>query len=42
MKRYGNENAIPDLILIDGGTNQLNVIQNLLSNSNYKNINVIC
>ena len=41
MKRYGNENAIPDLILIDGGTNQLNVIQNLLSNSNYKNINVI-
>jgi excinuclease ABC subunit C len=41
MKRYGDENSIPDLILIDGGTNQLNVIQNLLSNSNYKNINVI-
>ena len=41
MKRYGDENSIPDLILIDGGTNQLNVIQNLLSDSNYKNINVI-
>ena len=41
MKRYGDENSIPDLILIDGGTNQLNAIQNLLSDSNYKNINVI-
>ena len=41
MKRYGDENIIPDLILIDGGKNQLNVIENLFSNSNYKNINVI-
>ena len=41
IKRYENEYAIPDLILIDGGTNQLNAIQNLLSNSNHKNIKVI-
>ena len=41
MKRYGDENIIPDIILIDGGKNQLNVIENLFSNSNYKNINVI-
>ena len=41
MKRYEDKNAIPDLILIDGGINQLNVIKNLLSNSKYKNITAI-
>ena len=41
VKYYDDPNIKPDLLLIDGGKNQLNFAQSALNQSNYKNINVI-
>ena len=41
MKRYGDENTIPDLILIDGGINQLNLIQKIIAESKYSDIKIL-
>ncbi len=41
IKYYQDENIKPDLILIDGGKNQLNFVQSTLNESNYKDINVL-
>jgi excinuclease ABC subunit C len=41
IKYYENKDIKPDLILIDGGKNQLNFSQSVIQNSKYKNIKVI-
>tara|TARA_B100000609_G_scaffold197877_1_gene196191 strand:- start:162 stop:1937 length:1776 start_codon:yes stop_codon:yes gene_type:complete len=41
IKYYEDLNTKPDLILIDGGKNQLNFVKSALSESNYKDINVL-
>ena len=41
IKYYDNKDTKPDLILIDGGKNQLNFSQSVIHNSNYKDIKVI-
>jgi excinuclease ABC subunit C len=41
IKYYDNENIKPDLILIDGGRNQLNFSQSVINNSEHKDIKVI-
>jgi len=41
IKYYDNEDIKPDLILIDGGINQLNFSQSVIDNSEHKDIKVI-
>ena len=41
IKYYNNKDAKPDLILIDGGKNQLNFSQSVIHNSEHKDIKVI-
>jgi excinuclease ABC subunit C len=41
IKYYINKDIKPDLILIDGGRNQLNFSQSVIDNSRYKDIKVI-
>ena len=41
IKYYDNKDTKPDLILIDGGKNQLNFSQSVIQNSDYKDIKVI-
>ena len=41
IKYYGKKEIKPDLILIDGGKNQLNFSQSVIQNSDYKDIKVI-
>ena len=41
LKYYDNKDTKPDLILIDGGTNQLNFSQSVIHNSEHKDIKVI-
>jgi excinuclease ABC subunit C len=41
IKYYDNEDTKPDLILIDGGTNQLNFSQSVIHNSEHNDIKVI-
>ena len=41
IKYYINPELKPDVILIDGGKNQLNFVNNIIENSNYKDIKVI-
>ena len=41
IKRYDENNIVPDLILIDGGKNQLNFIQKIIAKSKYSNIKVL-
>ena len=41
IKYYDNKEIRPDLILIDGGKNQLKFSQNVISNSEHKDIKVI-
>jgi excinuclease ABC subunit C len=41
IKYYDNKDTKPDLILIDGGINQLNFSQSVIQNSEYKDIKVI-
>ena len=41
IKHYKNKETKPDLILIDGGKNQLNFSQSVIHNSKYKDIKVI-
>jgi excinuclease ABC subunit C len=41
IKYYDNKEIKPDLILIDGGKNQLNFSQSVINNSEYKDIRVI-
>ena len=41
IKYYDNKEIKPDLILIDGGKNQLNFSQSVIQNSDYKDIKVI-
>jgi excinuclease ABC subunit C len=41
IKYYDNEDTKPDLILIDGGINQLNFSQSVIHNSEYNDIKVI-
>jgi len=41
IKYYENKEIKPDLILIDGGKNQLNISQSVIQNSDHKDIKVI-
>jgi excinuclease ABC subunit C len=41
IKYYNNKDVKPDLILIDGGKNQLNYSQSVIHNSEHKDIKVI-
>jgi len=41
IKYYDNEDTKPDLILIDGGSNQLNFSQSVIHNSEHNDIKVI-
>ena len=41
IKYYDNEDTKPDLILIDGGSNQLNFSQSVIHNSKHNDIKVI-
>jgi excinuclease ABC subunit C len=41
LKYYGDKETKPDLILIDGGYNQLNFSQSIIQNSKHKDIKVI-
>ncbi|MDC1150352.1 excinuclease ABC subunit UvrC [Gammaproteobacteria bacterium] len=41
IKYYNNEDIKPDLILIDGGSNQLNFSQSVIHNSEHNDIKVI-
>ena len=41
IKYYVDPELKPDVILIDGGQNQLNFVNNIIKNSNYKDIKVI-
>ena len=41
LKYYDNKDTKPDLILIDGGTNQLNFSQSVIHNSEHSDIKVI-
>ena len=41
IKYYDNEDTKPDLILIDGGSNQLNFSQSVIHNSDHNDIKVI-
>ena len=41
LKYYDNKDTKPDLILIDGGTNQLNYSQSVIHNSEHSDIKVI-
>ena len=41
LKYYNDPNVKPDLLLIDGGRNQLNFVQMALSKTNHKNINTL-
>ena len=41
IKYYDNKETKPNLILIDGGKNQLNFSQSVIQNSKYKDIKVI-
>jgi excinuclease ABC subunit C len=41
LKYYDNKDTKPDLILIDGGTNQLNFSQSVIHNSEHNDIKVI-
>ena len=41
IKYYENEEIKPDLVLIDGGKNQLNFSQSVIHNSEYKDIKVL-
>ena len=41
IKYYDNKDTKPDLILIDGGSNQLNFSQSVIHNSEHKDIKVI-
>ncbi len=41
LKYYNDPKIKPDLLLIDGGKNQLNFVQSVLNESNHKNINVL-
>ncbi|MAK16588.1 MAG: excinuclease ABC subunit C [Gammaproteobacteria bacterium] len=41
LKYYKNPSIKPDLLLIDGGKNQLNFVQSALNESKHKNINVL-
>tara|TARA_B100000989_G_scaffold256321_1_gene205478 strand:- start:36577 stop:38358 length:1782 start_codon:yes stop_codon:yes gene_type:complete len=41
IKYYDDSKLKPDLILIDGGKNQLNTVNKIINQSNYKNIKVI-
>jgi excinuclease ABC subunit C len=41
LKYYDNKHTKPDLILIDGGTNQLNFSQSVIHNSEHSDIKVI-
>jgi len=41
IKHYDNKDTKPDLILIDGGKNQLNFSQSVINNSEHKDIKVI-
>jgi len=41
LKYYDNPNTKPDLILIDGGKTQLKFVNNVISKSKYKHIEVI-
>ena len=41
IKYYEDPNLKPEVILIDGGKNQLNFINNIIENSKYKDIKVV-
>ena len=41
LKYYDDKKVKPNLILIDGGKNQLNFVENVISKSNHKDIKVI-
>ncbi len=41
LKYYDNKDTKPDLILVDGGTNQLNFSQSVIHNSEHSDIKVI-
>jgi excinuclease ABC subunit C len=41
IKRYDENNIVPDLILIDGGKNQLNFIKKIIEKSKYSHIKVL-
>ena len=41
LKYYDDKNVKPNLILIDGGKNQLNFVEKVISKSNHKDIKVI-
>jgi excinuclease ABC subunit C len=41
LKYYEDKSTIPDLLLIDGGKNQLKFAQSIISDSKYSNIKVI-
>jgi len=41
LKYYNDQNVKPDLLLIDGGKNQLNFVQSALNESNHKDIDVL-
>ena len=41
LKYFDDPKIKPDLLLIDGGKNQLNFVQSVLNESNHKNINVL-
>tara|TARA_S200000501_G_scaffold85996_1_gene78772 strand:+ start:2760 stop:4535 length:1776 start_codon:yes stop_codon:yes gene_type:complete len=41
LKYYDNKNSKPDVILIDGGKNQLNFVTSIINKSDHKDIKVI-
>ena len=41
LKYYADKSTKPDLLLIDGGKNQLKFVESLINNSKYSNIKVI-
>ncbi len=41
IKYYENPKTKPDLVLIDGGKNQLKYVENIIKNSEYKDIKII-